>query len=173
MYFFLYCVFIYFKVICFCVCYLRMQMQTLCRAVEISISNSYNTSVKIFYGRLTEVFIGSPFCDKVHEGQVKRNHLSWICREPRWMSSLNRELSRPLPLVARKLRIQDNISEPIEIEEMSRHLRLRSRGKEDNQTLPERRTFAFCLRGFWVILWTLEREVRFLKFVMNFLKGVG
>ena len=32
----------------FCVCYLHMQMQTLCRAVEISITTSYSTSVKIF-----------------------------------------------------------------------------------------------------------------------------
>ena len=77
----------------FCFCYLHMQMQTLCRAVAISITTSYSTSVKIFYSGLTEVFIASPFCDQVHEGQVKRNHLSWICREPRWMSSLNRELS--------------------------------------------------------------------------------
>ena len=76
----------------FCVCYLHMQMQTLCRAVEISITTSYSTSVKFFYRGLTEVFITSPFCDYVYEGQVKRNHLSWICREPRWMSSLNREL---------------------------------------------------------------------------------
>ena len=60
----------------FCVCYLHMQMQTLCRAVEISITTSYSTSVKIFYRGLTEVFIASPFCDSVHEGQVKRNHLS-------------------------------------------------------------------------------------------------
>ena len=45
------------------------------------------------YGGLAEVFIPSPFRDYVHEGQVKRNHLSWICREPRWMSWLNRELS--------------------------------------------------------------------------------
>ena len=77
----------------FCVCYLHMQMQTLCRAVEISITTSYSTSVKMFYRGLTKVFIASPFCDEVHERQVKRNHLSWICREPRWMSSLNRELS--------------------------------------------------------------------------------
>ena len=49
---------------CFCVCYLHMQMQTLRRAVEISISTSYNASVKIFfYGGLTEVFIASSFCD--------------------------------------------------------------------------------------------------------------
>ena len=77
----------------FCVCYLRMQMQTLCRAVEILITTSCSTSVKFLYRGLTEVFIASPFCDYRHEGQVKRNHLSWICREPRWMSSLNRELS--------------------------------------------------------------------------------
>ena len=60
----------------FCVCYLHMQMQTLCRAVEIAITTSYSTSVKIFYRGLSEVFIRSPFCDYVHEGQVKRNHLS-------------------------------------------------------------------------------------------------
>ena len=53
-----------------------MQMQTLCRAVEISITTSYSTSVKMFYRGLTKVFIASPFCDVVHEGQVKRNHLS-------------------------------------------------------------------------------------------------
>ena len=67
---------------CFCVCYLHMQMQTLCRAVEILITTLYSTSVKMFYTGLTKVFIASPFCDKVHEGQVKRNHLSRICREP-------------------------------------------------------------------------------------------
>ena len=64
------------KLFPFCVCYLHMQMQTLCRAVEISITTSYSTSVKIFYRGLTEVFIASPYCDSVHEGQVKRNHLS-------------------------------------------------------------------------------------------------
>ena len=53
-----------------------MQMQTLCRAVEISITTSYSTSVKMFYRGLTKVFIASPFCDEVHERQVKRNHLS-------------------------------------------------------------------------------------------------
>ena len=47
----------------FCVCYLHMQMQTLCRAVEISIPTSYSTSVKMFYRGLTKVFIASPFCD--------------------------------------------------------------------------------------------------------------
>ena len=51
-----------------------MQMQTLCRAVEISITTSYSTSVKMFYRGLSKVFISSPFCDNVHEGQVKRNH---------------------------------------------------------------------------------------------------
>ena len=60
-----------------------MQMPTLCRAVAILISTSYTTSVNFFYRGLTEVSIPSPFCDKVHEGQVKRNHLSLICREPR------------------------------------------------------------------------------------------
>ena len=49
-----------------------MQMQKLCRAVEILTTTSY-TSVTIFYRGLTEVFIASPFCDQVHEGQVKRN----------------------------------------------------------------------------------------------------
>ena len=53
-----------------------MQMQTLCRAVEISITNSYSTGVKFFYRGLTEVFITSPFCDYVYEGQLKGNHLS-------------------------------------------------------------------------------------------------
>ena len=53
-----------------------MQMQTLCRAVEISFTTSYSTSVKFFYGGLTEVSITSSFCDYVYEGQVKRNHLS-------------------------------------------------------------------------------------------------
>ena len=47
----------------FCVCYLHMQMQTLCRAVDISITTSYSTSVKMFYRGLTKVFIASPFCD--------------------------------------------------------------------------------------------------------------
>ena len=55
----------------FCVCYLRVQMQTLCRAVEILITTSCSTSVKFFYRGLTEVFIASPFCDQGHEGQVK------------------------------------------------------------------------------------------------------
>ena len=49
-----------------------MQMQTLCRAVEISMTTSHSTSVKMFYRGLTEAFIRSPFCEKVHEGQVKR-----------------------------------------------------------------------------------------------------
>ena len=52
-----------------------MQIQTLCRAVEISITTSYSTSVKLFYGGLTEVFITSPFCDHVYEGQVKDRQL--------------------------------------------------------------------------------------------------
>ena len=52
-------------------------LQTLCRAVEISISTSYNTGVKIFYGRLTEVFIASPFCDKEHEGLIPFPDLLW------------------------------------------------------------------------------------------------
>ena len=60
----------------FCVCYLHMQMQTQCIAVAISITSSYSISVKIFYSGLTEVFIASPFCDSVPEGQAKRNHLS-------------------------------------------------------------------------------------------------
>ena len=60
----------------FCVCYLHMQMQTLYRAVEISITTSYTTNVKMFYRGLTEIFIQSPFCDELHEKQVKRNHLS-------------------------------------------------------------------------------------------------
>ena len=55
-----------------------MQMQTLCRAVEILFTTSYSTSVKMFYRGLTEVFIASPLCDYVHEGQVKRKT---ICRE--------------------------------------------------------------------------------------------
>ena len=65
-----------FKMFGFCVCYLHTQMQTPCRAVEISITTSYSTSVKMFYRGLTKVFITSPFCDQLHEGQVKRNHLS-------------------------------------------------------------------------------------------------
>ena len=55
---------------------LHMQMPTLCSAVEISITTSYSTSVKSFFRSSTEVFIASPFCDQVHEGQVKRNHLT-------------------------------------------------------------------------------------------------
>ena len=43
----------------FRVYYLHMQMHTLCRAVEISITTSYSTSVKIFYRGLSEVFIGA------------------------------------------------------------------------------------------------------------------
>ena len=39
---------------CFCVCYLYMQMQTLCRAVEILITTSYSTSVKNFKRGFTE-----------------------------------------------------------------------------------------------------------------------
>ena len=50
-----------------CVCYLHMQIQTLCRAVEISITTSYSTCVKMFYRGLSEVFIRSPFCDVIHE----------------------------------------------------------------------------------------------------------
>ena len=46
------------------------------RAVGISITTSYSTSVNNFHRGLCEVFIASPFCDHVHEGQVKRNHLS-------------------------------------------------------------------------------------------------
>ena len=53
------------------------------RAVESLINISYSTSVKIFYRGLTEVFIASPSCDKVHEGRVKCNHLPGICGEPR------------------------------------------------------------------------------------------
>ena len=60
----------------FCVCYLRMQMQTLCRAVEILLTTSCSISAKFLYRGLTEVFTTSPFCDYGHEGQVKRNHLS-------------------------------------------------------------------------------------------------
>ena len=45
------------------VCYLHMQMKTLCRAVAISITTSYSTSVIFFYRGLTQVFITSPFCD--------------------------------------------------------------------------------------------------------------
>ena len=33
----------------FCVCYLHMQMKTLCRAVEISITTSYTTSVRFSF----------------------------------------------------------------------------------------------------------------------------
>ena len=68
-------------------------------------------------------------------------------------------------------------SEPIEFEELSRQLRQRSRGKERNARFANEGTFAFCLCGFWVSLWTLKaRYVRelfhFLNFVMNFLKDV-
>ena len=48
-------------------------------AVEILITSSYSTGVNIFYRGLTEVFIASPFCDYVHEGQVKR--ILTICHE--------------------------------------------------------------------------------------------
>ena len=66
-----------------CVCCLHTQMQTLCRAIEISITTSCSTIVNIFCRDLTEVFIASPFCDSVHKGQVKHNHLSQTFREPR------------------------------------------------------------------------------------------
>ena len=68
--------------LCVCVCCLHMQMQTLCRAIETLITTSCSTIVKIFCRDLTEVFIASPFCDSVHEGQVKHSHLSRIFREP-------------------------------------------------------------------------------------------
>ena len=51
-------------------------------------------------------------------------------------------------------------SEPIEFEELSRQLRQRSRGKEGNARFANEGAFAFCLRSFWVSLWTLESEVR-------------
>ena len=65
-------------------------------------------------------------------------------------------------------------SEPIEFEELSRQLRQRSRGKEGNTRFANEGTFAFC---FWVSLWRWKaryvREIfHFLKFVINFLKGV-
>ena len=61
---------------------------------------------------------------------------------------------------------------------MSRQLRQRSRGTEGNSRFANEVHFAFCLRSCWVSLWTSESEVSvwaffyFLKFVMNFLKGV-
>ena len=102
------------------VCYLHMQMQTLCRAVAILISTSYSTRVKIYYRSLTQVFIASPFCDQVHERQVKRNHLSWICREPRWMSSAQSWIIVTLTIGCKKTTTWRQHSEPIEFEELSR-----------------------------------------------------
>ena len=59
---------------------------------------------------------------------------------------------------------------------MSRELRQRSRGKEGNAPLRERRTFAFCLRWFWCTGRCKGRYVSelfsFHKFVMNCLKRV-
>ena len=69
-------------------------------------------------------------------------------------------------------------SKPIEYEKVSRQIRQRSREKEGSPRFANEGHFSLCLRGFWVSLWTLESEVRewaffvFLKFVMNFLKGV-
>ena len=42
----------------------KKQMQTLCRAVEISITTSYSTSVIIFYRGLTEVSLEVHFAIK-------------------------------------------------------------------------------------------------------------
>ena len=76
-------------------------------------------------------------------------------------------------------RLQENYEpiEPIEFKELSRQLRQRSRGKEGNARFAIEGTFAFCLRSFLVSLWTLKARYvsdlfHFLKFVMNFLKGV-
>ena len=55
-----------------------MQMQTLCRAVKISITTSYSTSVKNFYRGLAEVFIPSPFRDYVHESNHSMQHMT-VC----------------------------------------------------------------------------------------------
>ena len=61
------------RFLCLLFAYANADTMQSCR---ISITTSYSTSVKIFYRGLTEVFLASPFCDSVHEGQVKRNHLS-------------------------------------------------------------------------------------------------
>ena len=45
-------------------------------------------------------------------------------------------------------------SERIEFAELSRQLRQRSRGKEGNARFANEGTFAFCLRSFWVSVWT-------------------
>ena len=63
-------------ILSFCVCYLHMQMQTLCRAVEISITISYSTSVKIFYRGLTEVFM---HCKSILRLSTRGTGI--ICRE--------------------------------------------------------------------------------------------
>ena len=147
------------RVITFCVCYLHMQMQTLCRAVKISITTSYSTSVKNFYRGLTEVFILSPFRDNVHEGQVKRNHfvvnLSWTTMNVVTQSWIIVTIT----IGCEKITNSRQHSEPIEFEKMSRQLRQRSREKEGNPRFANEGHFAFCLRSCWVSLWTLEREV--------------
>jgi len=140
----------------FCVCYLHMQMQTLCGAVEISITTSYSTSVKIFYRGLIEVFIASPFCYYVHEGRVKRNHLSWTT-----MNVVTHSwIIVTLTIGCEKITNSRQHSEPTEFEELSRQLRQRSRGKEGNARFANEETLVSCLRSFWVSRWTWESEVR-------------
>ena len=157
-----------------------MQIQTLCRAVAISITTSYSTSVTFFHRGLTEVFFASPSCDQVHEGQVKRNHLPFVVSLS-WttMNVVTQSwIIVTLTIGYKKITNSRQHSEPIEFEESSRQLRQRSRGKEGNARFANEGIFAFCLRSVWVSLWTLKSEVRewaffhFLKFVMNFLKGV-
>ena len=52
------------------------------------------------------------------------------------------------------------LSEPIEFEEMSQQSHQRSRGKEGNPHFANEGYYVFCLRSFWVSLWTLENQVR-------------
>ena len=146
--------------ISFCVCYLRMQMQTLCRAVEILLTTSCSTSAKFLYRGLTKVFTASPFCDQGHEGRVKRNHLSWTT-----MNVVTKSwIIVTLTICCKKITNSRQHSEPIEFEELSPQLRpqlrQRSRGNEDNTRFANEGTFAFCLCSFWVSLWTLKSKVR-------------
>ena len=101
-----------------------------------------------------EVFIASPFCDCVHEGQAERN-LSWTT-----MNAVTQSwIIVTLTIGCEKITISRQHSEPIEFEELSRQLRQWSRGKEGNARFANDGTFSICLLSFWVSLWTLESEV--------------
>ena len=51
------------------VCYLHMQIADSCRAVQILITTSCSTYVKLFERGLNESFIASVFCDQELDGQ--------------------------------------------------------------------------------------------------------